>query len=122
MAHQAIVSEAPAWAQHPWLDPALIPVVQPAVNSIIVSHCQAPTSGETFDNPVAAFPRIQDYAFVMGFAVVKTAGSTTTGRVRYACIHHGQRRNYRDLQDIQLHNPDQELDGRPLRCSEKQRV
>ncbi|RPB18760.1 hypothetical protein L211DRAFT_766710, partial [Terfezia boudieri ATCC MYA-4762] len=105
----------PAWAPHPRLDPALIPAVQSAVNSITVSHRQAPTSGEIFDNPDAAFARLQDYAFVMGFAVVKTAGSITTGWVRYACIHHGQRRNYRDLQDIQLHNPDQELDGRPLR-------
>ncbi|KAF8426523.1 hypothetical protein BGX38DRAFT_1334762 [Terfezia claveryi] len=111
----AMVSELPAWAPHPRLDPALILAVQSAVNSITVSHCQAPTSGEIFDNPDTAFVRLQDYAFVMGFAVVKTAGSITMGRVRYACIHHGQRRNYWDLQDIQLHNPDQELDGRPLR-------
>ncbi|KAF8445261.1 hypothetical protein BGX38DRAFT_1328618 [Terfezia claveryi] len=112
MAHQAVVSKLPAWAR---LDPALIPAVQSAVDFITVSHRQAPTSGETLDNPDAAFSRLQDYAFVIGFAVVKIAGSTTTGRVRYACIHHGQRRNYRDLEDIQLRNPDQELDGQPLR-------
>ncbi|RPB26745.1 hypothetical protein L211DRAFT_780793, partial [Terfezia boudieri ATCC MYA-4762] len=52
--------------------------------------------GEIFEHPDAAFSRLQDYVFIMGFAVVKTAGSDTTERVRYGCIHHGQRRNYRN--------------------------
>ncbi|RPB29654.1 hypothetical protein L211DRAFT_864253 [Terfezia boudieri ATCC MYA-4762] len=47
----------------------------------------APTSGETFDNPDAAFARLQDYAFVMGFAVVKTAGSITTGQMDELIFH-----------------------------------
>ena len=112
MAHQGEVSKVPAWAPHPRLDP---PAVQPAVAFTALSHHEKPTSGEIFDNPDAAFSRLQGYAFFMGFAVVMTAGSANTSRVRYGCIHHRQRRNYQNLQDGQLDDPDQELDGRPLR-------
>jgi hypothetical protein len=85
------------WKPHPSLDPSLLPTIQSIIERIPLNHLLPPKSKEIFDNPEAAYDRLQDWAFSQGFCVVVSSHAKNV-LMRFACKHHGSRtRNTRKL-------------------------
>jgi MULE transposase domain len=62
-----------------------------AVAAIPPAHHLNPTRMEVFESKEAAFSRLQDWAFIKGFAIVKESSKTKKGqvnRVYLECVHH----------------------------------
>jgi hypothetical protein len=57
-----------------------------AIEAIPVSHREPPLHGTVVADPAIAFDRIQDWAFINGYAFVKE--SINDLRCRFECIHH----------------------------------
>lgn len=62
-----------------------------AVAALPPAHCLNPSRDEVFESKEAAFSRLQDWAFVKGFAIVKESAKSKKGqvvRLYLDCIHH----------------------------------
>jgi hypothetical protein len=57
--------------------------------------CKLPDTGAQFSHPESAFARIQQYAFVQGFAVVQT--QKEQHRRVFSCVHYGKPPNKRKI-------------------------
>jgi hypothetical protein len=84
------------------LPPSLQADINQARANIPRAHYERPEG--VVSSPATAFIHINDWAFLNGFAYIKTASSEKEGRYRYSCIFHsrtaGQRtRNYRQLDE-----------------------
>ncbi len=65
---------------------ALAADIRRAINSLPLAHQSEPQNGELVDNPQDGYARLQDWAFVQGFALVKESGRPE--RWVLHCIHH----------------------------------
>jgi hypothetical protein len=62
-----------------------------AVAAIPPAHRLYPSRDEVFESKEAAFARLQDWAFVQGFAIVKESAKSSSGQVKrlyLECVHH----------------------------------
>ena len=75
------------WTPHPSLDPSLIPTIRSAIDCIPSDHLQPPASKEIFDNPDAAYERLQNWAFSQGFCIV-IASHIKNVMMWFVCKHH----------------------------------
>ena len=60
--------------------------IQRAINALPPAHQVEPQDGELVDNPRDGYIRLQDWAFIQGFALVKE--SSRPERWVLQCIHH----------------------------------
>lgn len=59
--------------------------IRRAINALPLAHRSEPLNGELVDNPQDGYARLQDWAFVQGFALVKE--SSRPERWVLHCIH-----------------------------------
>lgn len=71
---------------------ALTTDIQRAINSLPLAHQSEPQNGELVDNPQDGDARLQDWAFVQGFALVKE--SSRPERVLPCTNHHDQTKDF----------------------------
>src|SRR5271155_3711956 len=90
------------WQPHKDCPAHLVEQIKAYGNSLPTSWRTEPFAGDVFDSPDHAFGRLQGYAFLNGFAVVKwrsTKADSSDPRARYRCIHHGdESKNWRELE------------------------
>ena len=65
---------------------ALATDIRRAINSLPLAHQSEPQNGELVDNPQDGYARLQDWAFMQDFALVKE--SSRSERWVLHCIHH----------------------------------
>jgi hypothetical protein len=66
--------------------PRLASQIETAIARLPAAHRIPPEDQEIVESPEAAFTRLQDWAFIHGFALVKE--SSRKNRVIFECIHH----------------------------------
>ena len=75
-----------------------------AVAAIPHLHATNPSDNEVFQSKEAAFTRLQDWAFINGFAIVKESSKSKQGQVvrQYLeCVHHKKAtKNGRKLEEV----------------------
>jgi hypothetical protein len=75
-----------------------------AIANIPPAHRLHPSRDEVFESKEAAFIRLQDWAFINGFAIVKESSKTKAGqvnRVYLDCVHHKKAtKNSRKLDEV----------------------
>ena len=76
-----------------------------AIANIPPAHRLHPSRDEIFESKEAAFIRLQDWAFINGFAIVKESSKTKAGqvnRVYLDCVHHKKAtKNSRKLNEVE---------------------
>jgi MULE transposase-like protein len=76
-----------------------------AVADVPPAHRLHPSRDEVFESKEAAFARLQDWAFVQGFAIVKESAKSSGGQVKRLyldCVHHKKgTRNTRKLDEVE---------------------
>jgi hypothetical protein len=90
------------WHAHPLCPTHLVPRIESYANSLPASWHDHPFVGELFDSTDHCYTRLQAFAFLSGFAIVKGKGNGGPNdlRARYKCIHHGKETtNWRGLED-----------------------
>lgn len=96
------------WHAKPGCPPQHREPLERAVNAMPAEWHSPPATGEVFPDLVTCLRRIQGFALVEGFCVVKIAGGTKINPGgRFACSFHGSlTRNYRKLEERVLKDDD----------------
>jgi len=90
---------------HTLCPPHLRGLVEDTVQSFDESWLLPAIEGEVFEPGKACLARLQGFALSRGFAVVTT--SSTAGRARFGCIHHGdESKNWRKLEQHVQRDPE----------------
>jgi len=75
-----------------------------AIAAIPHRHATNPSRDEVFQTKEAAFARLQDWAFIKGFALVKESSKSKQGqvvRLYLECVHHKKAtKNSRKLSEV----------------------
>jgi hypothetical protein len=101
--HTVLHTPAFVLRAHPLTPPYLIQRIQTYAKSLPIAWHETPFVGELFESSDHCYSRLQAYAFLQGFVVVKFKGGAKKGdpRARYKCIHHGEEtKNWRQLEDL----------------------
>jgi hypothetical protein len=86
------------WQPHPAMHPTELPSILDMIKSFPHHHYCDLQAGEEFATPKECLERVQNYAFLKGFAVVTE--TATKDRVVFQCIHHDtETKNKRQLAD-----------------------
>jgi hypothetical protein len=97
------------WKPHRECPTHLIKELKHEVMTLPASFFMKP---ELFDSPIDALRRLNGYALIKGFAVVRTGGSEHSKKpyLNYHCVHWGEEtRNYRKLEEHIRRNSEGEI-------------
>jgi hypothetical protein len=78
-----------AWQAHPLCPPEARDMLKKLVEALSEGYLLPPQEGEEFESPESYIRRLQGYALIKGFTVIKISGSLDSKRVRiqYRYIH-----------------------------------
>lgn len=90
------------WTAHPECPEHFKTDLKTRVRSLLSFYLLRPVTGEVFEDPDLCYKRLQGWALLQGFAIVRASGSLKQARPRFdfRCIHYGrQTANCRQLEE-----------------------